>query len=295
MNLSDDIKKKLAALNRRPLDDAKTSDVSQEQNDYRRSLQINGSPSQTPDFVSLEGTVAGGEVMSQDGCRVFLVEHRLNEMDTSLDGSRYAALSEKLSSTLSSFDSGIRSHLKRVGIADPVSPQDIIFLDLETTGLGTSPLFLIGVMIWEKSGLIIQQYFARDYSEERAAVSLFLQLASARRLLVSFNGKSFDLPYVRNRAVANGIPYSLDLPHLDLLHASRRVWKGKLPDCRLQTIEESICGRKRHGDIPGNLIPQAYHAFVRTGNAAQMVDVLQHNALDLITLADIMVRIPDCE
>ena len=39
-------------------------------------------------------------------------------------------------------------------------------------------------------------------------------------------------------------------------------------------------------------IPDAYHDFVHTGNARLIVDVLKHNVLDLITMADIMSRFP---
>ena len=57
-------------------------------------------------------------------------------------------------------------------------------------------------------------------------------------------------------------------------------------------MESHICGRARHGDIPGAEIPEAYHAFVRTGDAAMIVEILRHNMLDLVTMADIMARLP---
>ena len=120
----------------------------------------------------------------------------------------------------------------------------------------------------------------------------FLKTCSNRKLLVSFNGKSFDVPYITARAAANGIPCMINLAHFDLLHECRRVWKDVLPDCKLQTLERYVCGRHRYGDIPGAEIPDAYHAFVRTGNASQIADILRHNMLDLITLADIMTQFP---
>jgi hypothetical protein len=171
-------------------------------------------------------------------------------------------------------------------------PDDVLFVDLETTGLGSTPLFLIGTMGWEGGGLVVRQYFARNYAEEPAVVRLFLDLLRRKPLLVSFNGKSFDMPYVRVRAAANGLPYVEPANHFDLLHVSRRIWRGYLPDCRLQTLERHVCGRTRTGDIPGADIPQAYHDFVRTGDARQMGECLRHNRLDLITLADLMVRLP---
>jgi uncharacterized protein YprB with RNaseH-like and TPR domain len=235
--------------------------------------------------VALEEAVDGAEAVAPDGSCAYLVERPLAEPD-----GPWAALCDALAGVLARRDGGLWRQLEWIGVDGPVSVEDLLFLDLETTGLSSSPLFLVGAMVWQGGGLVVRQYFARDYSEERAALKLFLELAARRRLLVSFNGKSFDLPYVRMRAAANGIPCRLDCDHLDLLHAARRIWRPRVPDCRLQTLERIICGRHRTDDIPGALIPDAYHEYVRSGNAARMVNVLEHNFLDLVTLADIMVR-----
>jgi uncharacterized protein YprB with RNaseH-like and TPR domain len=82
-----------------------------------------------------------------------------------------------------------------------------------------------------------------------------------------------------------------DRPHLDLLHHARRRWRDVLPDCRLQTLEWRVCGRRRSGDIPGEEIPEVYHRFVRTGDSRDIVSVFHHNALDLVTLADLAVAL----
>ena len=172
-------------------------------------------------------------------------------------------------------------------------PSELIFMDIETTGLGNSPLFLIGTLIWDKSRLTAYQYFARNYAEEPSVIALFLDACRTKKLLITFNGKSFDIPYIRTRAAANTIPFQMDADHFDLLHECRKLWRGTLPNCRLQTIERFICGRSRSGDIPGEQIPEAYHAYVRTDNARQIVEILKHNMLDLITMADLLTRLPD--
>ena len=79
--------------------------------------------------------------------------------------------------------------------------------------------------------------------------------------------------------------------HCDVLHHARRLWKDRLPDCRLQTLERFICGRRRRGDIPGRDIPDVYHDYVRTGKSAAVQSVLHHNALDLITLLQLTMQI----
>ena len=81
------------------------------------------------------------------------------------------------------------------------------------------------------------------------------------------------------------------LLHVDLLHHARRRWKRQLPDCRLQTLEQAICRRSRNGDISGNQIPAAYAEFVRTGFEREMDAILYHNAVDLVTLLDLALRL----
>ena len=76
--------------------------------------------------------------------------------------------------------------------------------------------------------------------------------------------------------------------HLDLLHASRRRWKGRLPDCRLTTIERHVTRRRRVGDVSGAEVPDLYHAYVKNGDPYPLVPVFHHNLLDVITMAEIL-------
>ncbi len=187
--------------------------------------------------------------------------------------------------------SGLSHRLASCGIVD-LTPEQIIFMDIETTGLGASPLFLVGILQWEKAGFTVSQFLARDYSEENAVLACFLDRLPSSTLLVTFNGKSFDVPYLRMRAAVHGLKAGEFPRHIDLLHESRRVWKKDLPDCKLQTLERHICRRVRNDDIPGQEIAQAYHDFVRTQNAGKIKKILKHNLLDLATLADLLSRLP---
>ncbi len=237
--------------------------------------------------VDLMSAVTGDEVRGPLGGTAFVIPTDVRELSDEA-----GALSDAFGQRMQDPGSSARQWIAgRCELAE-AAPDDVVFFDLETTGLGSSPLFLIGAMGWEAGRLVVRQYFARTYAEERAVIGLFLRSFEGKRLLVSFNGKSFDLPYVRVRSAATGVPFHLDPPHFDLLHVSRRIWRGRVPDCKLQTLERLICGRTRYGDIPGAEIPRAYHDFVRTGNAREMVECLKHNMLDLVTLADLMVRLP---
>ena len=184
------------------------------------------------------------------------------------------------------------SHPELVGF-EQAFPDRAMFLDLETCGFAGSPIFLIGLVYSDGGRLVVDQLLARDYTEERAILDTLWRIAAGHDVLVTFNGKSFDWPMVRDRTFFHRLNDGGSEPavHFDLLHHARRKWKRVLPNCRLQTLERYVCGRLRRGDIPGSQIPAAYHQYVRSGDARQMVSVLHHNALDLVTLAQLAVRI----
>jgi uncharacterized protein YprB with RNaseH-like and TPR domain len=235
--------------------------------------------------VALAEAVPGSAVPSPGGGQALLVARSAAGILAEAAGIG-AALHQALAS-----DTSLRRRLCALAESPGLFPHDLLFLDIETCGLASAPLFLIGTMECRNGQLLVRQHFARDYSEEPAVISLFLQEASGKQMLVSFNGVTFDLRYIRERAAANGVRYRVPQPHFDLLPESRRVWGRRLPDCRLQTLEALICGRLRDSDIPGDQIPDAYHEFVRTGNAAEMAEVIHHNLLDLVTMADLLVRL----
>lgn len=180
-------------------------------------------------------------------------------------------------------DDGVRSLL--------LNPEGALFIDTETTGLSGSMVFLLGAMRMTGDGIVLRQVFARDYREEPALLAAWSEMLSDAAMLVSFNGKAFDIPVLRDRLGLHGISAPFLPAHVDLLHVARRRWRDVLPDCRLQTLEWRVCGRRRTGDIPGEEIPDVYHRFVRTGDASDVVSVFHHNALDLITLADIALAL----
>lgn len=168
-------------------------------------------------------------------------------------------------------------------------PEDLLFMDTETCGLSSAAIFLIGMMYFHGGQLIFEQLFARDYAEEAAILHAFADRYDRSGVLVTFNGKSFDMNLIRERSAYHGIPLpDRTRPHLDLLHESRKRWRKQLPNCRLQTLEQYFFGRHRQGDIPGSAIPDAYHRFVATGDARQMRDVVHHNMLDMLTMAELV-------
>ncbi len=183
-------------------------------------------------------------------------------------------------------------------------PQGAMFLDLETCGFAGSAVFLIGLIYTADASSphaghwVLDQLLARHYGEERAIFETLWSLVPQHQVLVTFNGKSFDWPTVRDRSNLHRLATSgsqgepvFPQMHCDLLHHARRKWKGCFPNCKLQTLERNLCRRWRRGDIPGHLIPDAYHYFVRSGDARQLRSILHHNALDLLTLLELACKL----
>jgi uncharacterized protein YprB with RNaseH-like and TPR domain len=171
-------------------------------------------------------------------------------------------------------------------------PRDLVLMDIETTGVSaTNPLFLIGILRFDDAPQL-EFFLARDYDEEEAAIAAYHQRTRGKRL-VTFNGKSFDWPYIRRRSERLKVPYADPPAHLDMLHEARKQWKNRFPDCRLQTLERFLCGRGRRGDVPSHRIPAEYEKFVerrRAGleAASLLAPIIHHNALDLLTLAELL-------
>jgi len=175
--------------------------------------------------------------------------------------------------------------------------SDALFLDTETTGLsgGTGTLaFLIGLGWFENEAFVTKQIFARDFSEERASLSFLLDLAKKKMFLVTFNGKAFDVGLLSARFVLNRLPDFLSvMPHFDLLHPSRQLFGHRLENSRLTTLERDILGFHRDGDIPGSEIPQRYFDWLRRRDARLMVDVFEHNRLDIVSMAILTLHLSE--
>ena len=170
------------------------------------------------------------------------------------------------------------------------NPGGAVYFDIETCGFAGTPVFLIGVMRVLDGRFVLHQCLARDYGEEAAIQARFAGSRGAAHTLLSFNGRTFDWPFVSDRAALHRVSLK-PLPHVDLLHQCRRSFRRIVPDHKLQTLELFLCNRRRTGDIPGHAIPAAYHDFVRTGHATQLRDILQHNLLDLVTMAELVTFI----
>ena len=120
---------------------------------------------------------------------------------------------------------------------------------------------------------------------ERAMLETFAGWLQPETILVSYNGKSYDAPLLKGRFRLNRVGHRLaDLPHIDWLHPTRRVYKGHLPNCKLATIEREVLRIVREDDLPGSEAPAAWLAFLRGHSSTNLARVLDHNRQDVITL-----------
>jgi uncharacterized protein YprB with RNaseH-like and TPR domain len=172
-------------------------------------------------------------------------------------------------------------------------PDRTIALDLETCGLAGAALFLVGLLRNVDGHPTVELLLARNYAEEACVLATLWQTLPDYDVLVTFNGKTFDWPMVQERSVRHRLETKVkreQFTHIDILHHARRRYRKHLPNCRLQTLEWHVCRRRRADDIPGNRIPGVYAEYVRTGFERDMDTVLHHNALDLVTLYDLALR-----
>ncbi|GHV42619.1 hypothetical protein AGMMS49546_21890 [Spirochaetia bacterium] len=208
-------------------------------------------------------------------------------------------------------------YAKHTGYAEhTVNPRDLLFFDLETTGLsggaGTvaflaafgrfvppsgEAMSSVGKIPWK---LHITQYLLLDYPGEgdflEAALGEFspdpgcrpqgadLSASQGFPLIVSYNGKSFDSQILKTRCLMNGMKPPV-YAHADLLHPARRLWKRVLSDCSQATIETEILGLDRTGDVSGAMAPEIWFDFLKNNDAAPLLGICDHNLKDIQGLA----------
>lgn len=171
--------------------------------------------------------------------------------------------------------------------------ENFLFIDTETTGMwGSGTLaFLVGFGRFVDGGFQQTQLFLREPIEERALLDLLQNKVGSQDVLVSFNGKSFDIPLLRGRYLSNGLQHPFaSLAHVDLLHLARRLWRELLPSRALGDLEVSLLGvlRDERDDAPGWMVPQLYMDYLHTGDARPLAKVFYHNQMDVLSLAALL-------
>ncbi len=179
-------------------------------------------------------------------------------------------------------------------------PPRTIFIDLETTGLsgGAGTLaFLVGCGYFDLGAFQVRQFLLTSHAGERALLAAVAEFFDDADLIVTYNGKTFDVPVMETRWSFHRMAMPLDgVPHFDMLYPARRLWRNRGTDspddagCRLSTLERTLFDVQRVGDVPGFEIPGRFFGFVRNGDARPLEPVLEHNRIDLVSLAAVTAR-----
>ncbi|MBN2464342.1 ribonuclease H-like domain-containing protein [candidate division WOR-3 bacterium] len=197
-----------------------------------------------------------------------------------------------------------RSHPSVLGLSGLHDDSDFLFLDLETMGLfAGQPLVVAGLArLAPDNTIVVEQYVVRDFPDELALLKEVTQQVAGHKVMVTYNGKSFDLPFLTGRSAYYGIRLKPPKVHFDLLHFCRRAWGRKrglsrassrseglspLSSMSLRSIEEAILGLSRETDLPGELVPEFYYEYLRTGNAGFLKPIVDHNLQDVISLVNV--------
>jgi uncharacterized protein YprB with RNaseH-like and TPR domain len=174
-----------------------------------------------------------------------------------------------------------------------LGPEAFAFIDTETTGLSGGAgtyAYLIGAGRFEEGRFHLAQFFMRDPSEEPAQLCALEEFLAPCQAIVSFNGKTFDLPLLKTRYLVQGwqTPFE-EMAHVDLLHLARRLWRDRLTSRTLLNLEAHILGALRsEEDVPGWMAPQIYFDYLRLGDPTLLRGILYHNAMDVISLATLL-------
>lgn len=179
--------------------------------------------------------------------------------------------------------------LSKNKVEDNFSFRSALFIDTETTGLTGSSgtyAFLVGVGYFQLNEFVVELLFMPGLGDEQALLVYLENLLSERTGIVSYNGKSYDIPLLTARFIQNRMRPTIDLlQHFDVLHAARRIWKNDFGNCTLITLERNLLHIERDGDIPGDEIPEIYKTYLRTFETSQLKKVIYHNQMDIVSMA----------
>ena len=221
-----------------------------------------------PDYprdAPLENTLRGQEISLAGHGAYYAMHH---------DAEIYAPSYQNLANRLEQVLAGGNIHRLR-----GAQLSDLLFMDIETTGLSSSgPLFLIGTLRFERDekrdwGGQLEWFLAREPDEERAALAAYHRVARGQHLL-TFNGLKFDWPYIEGRSQRWGLTFQAPSEHFDTYYLFRKLWRDRIPNGRLQTMETFVCGRARHDDIASNRIPQTYAQWLQLRSAGRGAHLL---------------------
>src|SRR3989338_7484048 len=237
---------------------------------------------------TIEGFV-NGRIENTDHGQLLVVERKISEIDSGEISGYIKEHRKKL------FLNNIRRRFPQL---EHIFKKRILFFDTENCGLRyRDPVFMVGMADFSDD-INLKSLVARDYSEEKAVIKYFLSILPEYEAFFTYNGSSFDIPRISERAKQNGLMLNgnayktlkdiIGGRHIDLYHLIRK--RTTLPDAQLQTVEKVIFGHAREGDISGSKIPKVYRDYVYGAEDwEKMAKLIHHNMLDAASLVVVLV------
>ena len=184
--------------------------------------------------------------------------------------------------------------------------EELLFLDIETMGLHREPMILVGIGYYVKDKFSVHQFFARALEEEISICEhLKSEIFPAFKCFVTYNGKSFDIPYLANRFLyffdKNPMVHEGTLlegnnakfHHVDLYHNCRRKYKNLCESFALTSVERNVLKWRRPSNIPGHMIGAWYKKYLKNPKkyAGLMKELVDHNFHDIRSMPFILEKL----
>lgn len=150
-------------------------------------------------------------------------------------------------------------------INKPFNVDEIIFFDIETTGLSpkTSYLYLIGLTYYHNNSWHLTQWLLKDPNHEIKLLNLLTNKIKSYKRIIHYNGDSFDIPYLIYKYKL----YKLENPfsNIDSFDLYKKVNPYRktfhFPNLKLKTLEHYF-GFKRKDKYSGRDLIDIYSQFV---------------------------------
>ena len=174
-------------------------------------------------------------------------------------------------------------------------PENHFVFDIETTGLNSKycKVILVGILYIKNKKTIIKQFFASSQDKEKELLTEFINHIKDFKHHITFNGLTFDIPFLNSRLKKYDIDYVLDKSDdIDILRLVKPYKENlSLSDCKLKTIEKYL-GIERADTISGKESVELYKEFENTQDIELKEKILLHNYEDIYYLGH-MFKIRD--
>lgn len=198
-----------------------------------------------------------------------------------------AALAERFTS----------SHMLYFLLSSYYKPEELLFYDIETKSLAfETSIITIGLGRYDGQGFAVKQFTVLEDAAEYEILEEFVKIAAGKRAFVSYNGKSFDVPYTSARLAYYGFTDAPDIeamPNFDLLHFCRRAFKSGFTSFSLKDMEGGVLGFEREDDISGEEVLICYGRYLSTGDPFELAPIIHHNREDIVSLAKLFNRLAE--